>query len=269
MTLEETLTDSFREKNVKFLSKALFDIDLTDGQEAIVRQIAFSEHRRICISAMTRYGKTLCVSLGIALYILLNKDKRICIIGPQKEQAEVVKDYLSVLITTCPMLLAVAEITASGPLRLDKEASKKRLTFKNGCEYEVFSAEGDANRLMGHGGDVVIVDEACLIDFEVYGKIMRMLGDDASGSILIELFNPWDRSTKAFEHWNDPIYFKLKIPWQQAVREGRTTAEFVEEQRKELTSLQFTVLYDSEFPDKAEDAVHTLTDIQKALILPK
>lgn len=262
--MEKLIKRAIEKQNVKFLCKVYFDVELTETQQKIVRDIAFQKHKRIGIAAMTRYGKTFCVSLAIALIIMLNKNKRIALIGPKREQAQILRNYMTELIFECPTLLDLAQIEVKGKERMKKEASKKRQTFHNGCEYRVYSAEGDANRLMGFGADIVIKDEACLIEDEAHAKIMRMLGDDPESSVLIELFNPWERDNKAFEHTMNPKYKQYRIDWRLAVEEGRTTKEYVMEQKEELTSMEFTILYESKFPEESEDSVFNLARIKEA-----
>lgn len=263
MERSEILDKAIRDKNVKLLCEMYFGDILTDRQAEIVRKIAFQEHKRMCICAMTRWGKSFCVTRGIALYIIFNQNKKIAFIAPQKEQAEILMNYMTELILNCPTFLQLADIDVTGPERMKKEISKRRMTFKNGCEYRIFSAHGDANRLMGFGADFVVKDESCLIREEVVNaKIMRMLGDNPDKGILIELFNPWDRDNKTFEHWTDPDFYKVHISWQIALEEGRTTQAFIDEQKKELTPLEFTVLYDSEFPEEAEDSIFNLSKLE-------
>ena len=261
------LEEAIKNKDVKLLCDYFFGFELTETQEKLVRDIAFLEHKRITVSAMTRYGKTRCVSLAVGLMILMNpegKSKKISLIGPQTEQAQILRNYMTELIFSSPDLLALAQIDIKGEERMRKEASRKRQTFSNGCEYRVFSAEGDANRLMGFGADVVIKDEACLISREAHAKIIRMLGDNPDEGILIELYNPWERDNIAFEHSTDPRFKHYNIGWKTAVKEGRTTKQFVDEQRNELTPLEFTVLYESKFPEESEDSIFNLKKINEA-----
>jgi len=263
--MNDALQKAVQEKRAGLLARTFFRIELTPTQERIVKTIAWEEHRRISISAMTRYGKTKCVAIAVALYIMMHPGRKISFIGPQQEQAELLRNYMSELIIECPPLLAIANLEAEGADRLMKEASKKRMTFKNGCEYRIYSAKGEAERLMGHGGDLIIVDEACMVGNEAYTKILRMLGDNPEKSTLVELYNPWSRSGKAYEHTMDPAYLVLRVGWETAVEEGRTTKEFIEEQRKEITPLEFTVLYESQFPTEGNDSVFSLQKIQEAI----
>ncbi len=229
-----------------------------------MRKIAFLEHKKLSISAMTRYGKTQCVALGIALLLDFGVPAKVAFLGPKQEQAGILRQYLADLILSDKSLLSKAQIYATGEERIGKEASRKRMTFTTGAEYRVFSGEGEADRLMGFGCDILIRDEACLINRTAYTKSSRMLGDNPEESVEIELYNPWDTDNKAYEHTLDPEWHMIHIDWRQAVKEGRTTQKFVDQQKKDLLPLEFTVLYESKFPEQAEDALFNLEWIRDA-----
>jgi len=126
------------------------------------------------------------------------------------------------------------------------------------------SAEGEANRLMGFGADLIIIDEAALISREAYAKIIRMLGDDPENAILIELANPWERNTKYYDHWMSPRFENVHVSWEVALKEGRVTQAFIDEARQEVTPMYFKVLYDSDFPDESKDSIFTLKAVLDA-----
>ena len=269
MDPNQILTQAVKNRDVRFLVKYYWGFDLVPGQCEIVRIVAFRECRKLGVCAMTRYGKTFCVALGIGLFILMNKNKKFPLIGPKSEQAGILRDYMQDLVLSCKALKDIAELDSNrGVDKLKKEASKKRLTFKNDCEYRVFSAFGDAEGLMGFGigsgGGILVKDEATLINSKANAKIGRMLGDNPIESMEIELMNPWERGSKAYEHWIDPNWKHIHINWKQALEEGRTTQEFIDEQREDLTPLEFQVLYDSEFPEQSEDSIFNLVKVRKA-----
>jgi len=120
------------------------------------------------------------------------------------------------------------------------------------------------NGILTHNCDILIRDEACLINRAAYTKSSRMLGDNPEEAIEIELLNPWNRDNKAFEHTLDPAWEVIQIGWPQAVREGRTTKKFVMQQKRDLLPLEFTVLYESQFPDQSEDSLFSLEWIKMA-----
>lgn len=265
----EILKEALLNKDVDFLSRYYFNVKLTASQSYIVRLIVFEEHRRINISAMTRFGKSFAIAIAISLFIILNKDRKIIFIAPTAEQSMILRDYLAEFISKCRELLDILEITAQGEERLTVQKSRAYQTFKNGMSYRVFTAHDEADALMGHGlgneGGIIIIDEACQIKNEAYTKILRMLGDNPEKSTLIELYNPWTKACKAYDHSLDPEFLHIHIDWRDAIKEGRTTLEFIESQRKELTKLEFDVLYESKFPDQSEDAVFNMEKVNYSI----
>lgn len=269
--IPEQLQEAIDKEDFKFISEWLFPKhkaaqNLTFYQSYIGKQIAFSKSKRISISAYTRYGKTQIVAIAVCIYILINKNKKIKFIGPTDDQAGLIKDYMAELIigSRNDIMLNLTEIKASGAARIKAEASQKRMTFRNGCEYRVVTAHGKGFTAMGHGGDLIIMDEAAMISRESYAKIVRMLGDDPENAMLVELYNPWDRDTKAFDHSISPLYLRIQIGYKIGIEEGRITKEFVMEMKGDMTPLEFCVLYLSKFPDEAEDSLHSLAKIEAA-----
>lgn len=273
MTEHDIMHKALEEEDVRFLVKWYFDYDLTSLQCGIVREIAFEKYNRFSISAMTRYGKSFCVTIAIGLYFILNKNKKVFFISPTQEQSMILRDYMAELVLKCRSLQEIADINITGEERLRAQTSRAHQTFKNGCSYRVFTAHGDAENLMGHGlgsnGGILIVDEACLVGSKAYAKIMRILGDNPEKSMFIELYNPWNRDNKAFEHTLNPEFHCIRISYLDAIKEGRTTKEFIEQRRLDMTPLEFTVLYESKFPVEAEDSIFNLDRIKDAIEIGK
>jgi len=264
MNESELMEWAIEHRRVDIIVEMKWGFKLSPKQAVLVRKIAFMESRKLSISAMTRWGKSQCVALGIALLIDFGIPAKIAFLGPKEEQAGILRQYVGDLIVSDPSLLSKAQITATGDARIGKEASKKRMTFTTGAEYRVFSGEGEADRLMGFGCDILIRDEACLINRKAYTKSSRMVGDNPENSIEIELYNPWRTDNKAYEHTLDPEWEVMHIGWEEAVKEGRTTRKFVEQQRKDLLPDEFTVLYESKFPEQADDSLFNLGWIKQA-----
>lgn len=267
LSQEEILRKAIKEKDVLFLARYYFNFDLSPNQVEIVRKITFFEYKRFSISAMTQYGKSRCVAIAIGLYLILNVNKQIYFLSPLEQQSLIVRNYLAELIQRCPSLLEITDLSATDEEKLTVQTSRAFQTFKTGNWYRVMTCHDNADNLMGHGINegIIIVDEATRINNEAYVKIMRMLTSNPDNCMLVELLNPWTRDCKAFQHYIDPDFHKIHIDWRTAVKEGRTTEEFVMQQKRELTSIEFTVLYESEFPMEAEDSIFNLNKINEAI----
>lgn len=261
----EALREAIRNGWIEPIVKFEFGVDLTPTQIEIVRDIAYSLNNRVVISCLTRYGKSYCVSIGVLLYILFNTKKRVLLISPTLDQTKIIRNYISEFISKSSLFNQLICISSVGVDRIKNEVSKKRITFKNDCELTILSAEGTATRLMGWGGDLVILDESALIDYEVYrSRISRMLGDNKD-SVLIEIGNPWDRLNQMWEHWLDPKFKKYHVDCNTALKEGRIDPVFLEEQRALLTPLEFEVLYNANFPEEAVDGLFTYKKVIAAV----
>lgn len=261
----DELQTLIKDKNIYALALLLFDLEVTEKQTDIIRTIAFKESKRIVISCMTQYGKSFSVALGILFFILFNENKKVNLIAPLNSQTKIIRNYISDFIVRSPMLMSLVDTKEGGIERLKKEVSKKRITFKNGCEFNVFSAEGKATRLMGWAGDLTIVDEAGLIDTEVHRvKIRRMLVTNPEEKMYVSIGNPWDKDTPLYRDWTDPDFLRIHIDWRIAVKEGRTTIDAINKERENLTEREFKVLYEAEFPEDMDDSLISFKWIELA-----
>ncbi len=237
----------------------------TPTQLQIINSILDDTTRRVIISSYTQYGKSYSVAIAVCFYILTHKDAYILLVSPSYRQTDILRSYIAKFIINS-VLSDLVDLSSGGVERLRREVSRSKITFKNGCELHMLSAEGTAERLMGFGAGkdgIVIMDESCLIDYEVYKiRISRML---TGGAKLVEIGNPFNKFNQMYEHWIDPNFYKIHIPYEIGIQEKRVSQEFIEEQKQLLSPYEFKILYDAEFPDDTEDTLFKYTDIQKAL----
>ena len=270
--IKKKINEWIKNQETRKLCKALFNVEPCPGQREIIDAIVWDNDKRITITAYTQYGKTYAVALATALYLYLHRDKSINEIAPVRRQSKKYRQYLVEFILNCGPLRQQLDVNAEGAEKIKKEVSKQRMTFKDGNEVNILTAGGKntAQSLMGHGGDLIILDESCDVPDEVYSKrIPRMLGAHPD-AVLVEIGNPWRKDNHFYEHWNSEKYRSIKIDWKQGVKEGRITKEFIEEQREgsDLTDTEFKVLYEAEFPDQLEDGLIKHSWVQRAIDKP-
>jgi hypothetical protein len=243
----------------------IFGYHLTHGQLKIVGSVLDPDTPRLSVCAMTRYGKTRAVAIACLLYIMVHPNTKIAFIAPTRNQTSIIRNYIAEHIADTPQLYNLVDSALTrDQSALKREVSKRRVTFKNGCEIITLTAHGTGEQLMGFGADIIVVDEAALIADEVYtSRISRMLGDNPD-SKLVEMVNPWHRNNFAYRHWQSGDFKKIHVDWRQALSEGRTTETFITQQRAELSQYEFEVLYDSVFAEDAEDVLIRWSWIQDA-----
>lgn len=233
-------------------------------QLEIAEQIYYKKQKRIVITATTRAGKTLIVSLTALLFALKYPNSKILLIAPSYNQAKLLMNYIAEHIIDNQIFYNNIIVEHSTDLeRLRKEISKERITFKNNSSIQILSAEGKGQRLYGFGGNLIIVDESALISDEVYkNRILRMLGDQPD-SILVEIGNPIQRN-HFFEDFKDESFYKIRIGYKDCIKVERLTKEFIEEQRRKLTDVEFKILYEAEFPEDTEDSLFRYNSVKLA-----
>ena len=259
-------TEIIRRRDIQALFNLFYKDQpvLTQGQKKIAKTIIYPEHQRVLISAYTRYGKTWVTARTIAILLAIKKNLKVAIIGPTHQQTKILRDYLAKAVTQSEILQHIIDIQPSKIDRLTSESTKRTQTFKNGSRYKCLSVNTKES-VMGFGADIIITDEDTLISQEGQTNISRMKGDNPEGYKHIRLFNPWRKDTATYQAWKNPRWHKIQIGYRQGIREGRTTKEFIENQRKELPKVSFTVLYESRFPDTTEDQLIPTDHITKSI----
>jgi len=264
--MHDAISEMFFNRDTNDLNYILYGDQVSPGQEDIIDCITYCDNKRVVINCMTQYGKSFSVGKGIGDYILINNNKKVVIIAPTNEQTKIIMTYVFDNISKCSYLQELLpDSYESISDRLSQQASKRRIRFNNGCVLELKSAEGKGERLMGFGYDLVIIDEACLINQDVYeSKILRLLTANPN-AVLILIGNPWNRNNFFFKAFINPSYHKIHVDYKQALEEKRVTQEFIDEVRDTISPLHFKVLYESKFPTESEYQLIPLEHINQAI----
>ena len=254
---------AIKERDVKGLVKLIFNKDLMPGDVDIIRSIVFDLDNRIAITAHTRYGKTYDVAMAVLLWVLFKPHNEVDIVSPVLSQSSKMMEYISENIVESNILRHLVDKRTGNLERLKTEVSRKHITFKNGSRIRILSGAGTGERLMGHGCQLLIVDESCLLNYEVFRTKISRMEEARPGEVskIVQIGNPWHKGNQFYNAWQDPNYKNIHIGWEQGLKEGRITLAKIEEQRAQLSPLEFKVLYESMFPDTAEDALINFDDI--------
>jgi hypothetical protein len=238
-----------------------------DYQIPIARSIINRESRRLIITATTRAGKSMILALTALTFGLEYPGTRIRLIGPMDKQAQILMGYIIEHVADNPLLIQQLSLRGTATrLRLQQELKKSHIRWNNGTDFMVFSAHGDAERLQGFGGDLIIIDESPNIDDETYRKyIVRMAENE--NSIIVQIGNP-TKLNHFFTDWNAPAYVKLKIGWKDCLRDGRFTQAFIEEKARECggwDSPIFRAMYCADFVEDATNNLIKFADVDAAV----
>ena len=256
-SVENTLP-SWRLSLAKEIAKITFHNDkgdpliLTDGQAAIFASIYWKLSPRIQVIAPTQYGKSNTISTAILLRSQQYKEDFAIVTGEQKKSDTIMAKMIEHLFDN-PLLLDNLELDRNEPLdRIRRERTRKRIVWKDGGSVMTVTANAGNRKavtssLSGLGSPNIIEDEASLIPDDLQAMVLRMLGGH-QGGFLMKIGNPYTRG-HFLKTWQSDRYQKIFIDYQQGLKEGRYTPEFIEEMRQEAF---FDVLYECQFPKENE-----------------
>ncbi len=235
----------------------------TSYQAEFLRKILNRKTSRFIVSAATGSGKSEIIALAISLLALLGKGEKIAVVSHTQDQSEIIFSKAKKhLVEDSPVIRAFVDTS--------KEFSRRMIFLKNGSHIRCFSSgvsEFGSESLLGFHCNILVIDESASIDDDIYSqKILRMLGSAKDG-LLIESGTPHKRN-HFFTNWNNPRFLKFHWPWKIAVKEGRLNQELVKEQKSIMTSSQFFMWYEAEFPDQSEKALFDVKEIERNLIEP-
>lgn len=239
--------------------------ELTETQNIIFDCIFKKESpdgkRRIHIETYTQYGKSDTVSMAVLTRVSTFPEKWL-ITAPSAAKAKIIMgDIIKHCFENEYTMNRLKLEDGESMEMLRRERSKNHLTFNTGdntvgevfivsAESKVKRQEDVGNSLMGFGAPNLVEDEAALLSDEIDAKAMRVVGGFTAQGLdfVVKIGNPFRRN-HFLDSFKDGGYFKIVADYQVGIKEGRLSAEFVEEMRKKPF---FRVLYDCKFPEANE-----------------
>ena len=225
---------------------------LTEGELDIFNLIVFRKNNRAQVICSTQYGKSLTIALACIIVSCL-QGELIAVIAPTDKKSKIIMHYFIEHLGDDASF--TDELEKNTKLeRLRMEESKDRIILRNGGGIYTLSANVSSGTkaiegAMGEGAKIVIQDESCLIPDNVESSIFRMIAGKAD-AFYCKVGNPF-YSNHFKKSWDDPNYEKIFIDYEQALREGRYTQEFINEARHKPN---FDILFGCKFPpDTAVD----------------
>lgn len=242
----------------KFKNKKGEPFEATDSQCWLFADVINPNIKWLWISAPTRDGKSDILSMALT-YLASHEGLRIPIVGGSEEKANKIMEYIIGHLPNHPSLYeGLTNVELSKIEKLQTSVSKDVLRWADGgwifttsIESRSISKEGEG--AVGDGGDIVVLEEAGLIKHkEQFSKVVRMPEENNGWGKLIMSGNCIEGSV--FEDaWNNPIYHKVRIDLETAIKEGRYDRDrLFNEVKPQMTKKDWKRYYLVEFPDKNE-----------------
>ena len=244
---------------------------LAPYQTEFIKAVIKRDKTRFIYKAATQTGKSLSISVLLALLAMFNPNERIVNISCTESQARIIFDQTKkFLVEDHPQIRKMVDLGRSIGSR--REFSKTKMFMKNGTEIKVLSTgmgetANVGNSLLGMSATILVIDEAASIPNEVFTtKILRMLGASRTveGRDKILILSSTPQTSNFFEEaWYDPEYEKFTVDWQMAVDAGRLDLKTVMEQKRKMTKSNFSMWYSAEFPSMLEDSVYDMDEVKE------
>lgn len=237
---------------------------MTEGECEIFHAITTQQWDWVWASAPTRYGKTETVAMAI-LYLAAFLHLKIPIVAGSTDKAKKIMEYIVSHIGDHEIFYeglinvsyAASRSQSDAVDKLKVQMSKEALRWSTGGWIFVTSVDSrniskEGEGVVGEGGDVVVLEEAGLINRkEQFSKIVRMPEKDKGWGKLVMIGNCIEGSVFQTAY-DDPLYHKVRITLEQAVREGRYTEQQLAEKKLQTTSKDWKRYYLVEFPSENE-----------------
>ncbi len=218
--------------NLKKIIKDMFGFDLYLYQLKFLKDCM--DNQRVVGAFCRQTGKSLTISILAVIEALKNPNGHIVIVGPTDRQAG-------------ELFAKILMHVKNAPIGSEVESSTQRaMVMKNGCRISAFPVGDTGDNIRGMTANVLIMEEAAFIKDAIVNQVLLPMVAATSGKI-IKISTPFALNHFYRSFQEDTNYVSHRYTWEDAVHVQHFTKEFVEEQRRQCTSMEFQTEYEARF----------------------
>lgn len=207
-------------------------MELDDWQKQVLET-----QGNIVLRAGRQVGKSTVISNLAVDYAVKNEDKTVMIIAAVERQA-------FLLFDKC---LQYMEENYKTYIKKGKDRpTKSRIKLTNGSQILCLPTGLTGNTIRGYSINILIADEAAFIPDQVFYSVTPALAAQKDSRIIL-LSTPFGKTGYFYQAFNDDTFSKFHISSEDC---PRISKEFLEQERKRMTKLQYTQEYLGEFVDE-------------------
>ncbi|KKL90775.1 hypothetical protein LCGC14_1901330 [marine sediment metagenome] len=128
-----------------------------------------------------------------------------------------------------------------------------RMRWDNGSEIKALPTGVDGHTIRGLTAHVLVLEESAFIDDRIVDEVLIPMTAATSGKI-IQISTPIGRNHFFDAFKEDSSYAKHHYSWVDAVNAGQLTKEFIEERRKNSSSIAFAREFEALFTESENTA---------------
>lgn len=188
-------------------------------------------------------GKSMCIAAFSLYMCLVRNNYKIMIIAPTQQQSTELYQKLRMIAEGSALVRAMIS-----------SSTATEIVFHNNSRVKALPCGPEGMTIRGYTADTVIEEEAEGIKDSINsGVIIPMIASKQSYGQVIKIGTP-----KGKNHFYESCYgkeTKYKLfhnPWQRVLAEGQYDEEFIDEQKKNLTELEFATEYEAKFIEDSD-----------------
>jgi len=179
-------------------------------------------------------GKSLTISILAVVEALKNPGGHIIIVGPTDRQAG-------------ELFEKIRNHVQNAPIGSEVESSTQRgMMMKNKCRISAYPCGDTGDNIRGMTANVLILEEAAFVKDGIVNQVLLPMIASTQGKI-IKISTPFGMNHFYRSFQEDDNYISHRYTWEDAVKVNHFTQEFIDEQRLQCTSLEFSTEYEAQF----------------------
>lgn len=227
-------------KNDKHLTYDV--VDFFFGYKLHFYQLVFLmiclKYNRVAGKWCRQAGKSQIVAIYIVLVSMIEK-KGSVIVSPTQNQSNELFLKIKNLINDNK------DITP-----LIKRETQTEIIFTNGSRIISLPCGPEGASIRGYTCDILIIEEAGIMkDLIVNTVLIPMLASKKEKGQIIKIGTPLVRNHFYRSCFEDTNYKVVNVVWQDCVKAGQYSQSFIDEQKIELTTIEFQTEYEANFID--------------------
>jgi len=210
----------------------------TSYQARLLNRV-FKGRKRIVLRWARQSGKSWILAALIIWFCATNPNVLALIVAPGLRQSMILSDKIHELL---------GRIQVKRRRRIVRQQLRTIIRFKNGSQ--IVALPNSEHLLRGYTAHLIVVDEAAFFsnDETIFMNVLTPMMATTNGTMIVSS-TPWGKKTVFYQLNQDLDWAKGWVTWEDAVREGRYSPDFVKELMKirEARPQVFKMEYEAEF----------------------
>jgi hypothetical protein len=194
------------------------------------------KEKRIAALWSRQSGKSTCISNYVLYACLTNNRFTVIIVAPTQRQSSELYLKIRNNISTAPIFSNYVESSTQTELR-----------FTNGSRIVSLPSGPDGGSIKGFTANIVILEECGMMKDKIVNEVVLPMIASTNGQV-IKIGTPKGKNNFWQSCYGKETKYKLfYVPYNLPLSEGQYNQEFIDEQRNNLTELEFQTEYEAKF----------------------